>query len=113
MKKMMLIAALAAACAAPAVKDNRLSKSGNVVVGTNEKGKTVLAATHYDAMNGEAVAQDDLGVQCADKAMECKRETLVGSHFPEWVCRCRMESEADRQRTLDMIQQMTRNRPTK
>lgn len=110
---MSIVVLAAAACAAPKVRDTRMSKSGGFVVGTSDKGKTVLAATHYDAMNGQAVAEDELGVQCADKSMECKRETLVGSHFPEWVCRCKAESDADRARTRDLYEQMTKTRPKK
>lgn len=107
MKRWTLLLLLGA-CAAPTVKDEKQTKSG-IFVGHSDSGKVLLAATHYDAMNGQAVAVDDLGVSCGEGAMECKRETTVGTHFPDWVCRCKSENEQDRSRTQDLIQEMTRS----
>ena len=104
MKEILLALLLAAACAAPRAEKQRTSPG--LVVGRSDSGQLLLAATHYDAMNGQALAEDDSGVACSQGALLCKRETLTGTHFPSWICRCEQESAMDAQRTRDMVRQL-------
>jgi hypothetical protein len=76
-----------------------------VFIGHGTDGEVVLAATHYDAMNGLAMAPQDIGIAKKDDRGDivCKRETWTGTHLPQWVCRYQAEVEQDRMRTRNML----------
>ena len=94
------------ACATPAERERQLVERGDpahpVYVGRGEDGEIVIAARHYDAMNGLAVAAADLGAKPGDLLM-CTREMLTGTHVPKWICRYPSEAERERQATQDWI----------
>jgi hypothetical protein len=108
-----------AACATPgksAVADERPGqgagtggKSGEshpVFVGHGSDGELVMASTHYDSMNGLAVGSQQLGVTSGrDEGGDfvCKRETVTGTHMPQWICRYKKEVEEDRRSTQRML----------
>ena len=71
-------------------------------VGTSTDGEIVVAATHYDAMNGLAVTADEVG-QKSKEGMTCRRETVTGSHMPAWYCRYDKDIAAEQQATQDWI----------
>jgi hypothetical protein len=103
-----------AACAAPsktAVADEKPGQgaTAGVFVGHGTDGELVMASTHYESMNGLAVGSQQLGVTAGrDEGGDfvCKRETVTGTHMPQWICRYKKEVEEDRlatQRMLDNI----------
>jgi len=108
-----------AACAAPgknAVVDERSGHAAAagekrddahpVFVGHGSDGEMVMASTHYDSMNGLAVGTQQLGVTSGrDEGGDfvCKRETVTGTHMPQWICRYKAEVEEDRIRTQRML----------
>src|SRR4051812_13911535 len=71
-------------------------------VGHTNKGELVLAATHYDAMNGLAVMADEVGQKIAE-GMICRREMLTGTHVPTWVCRFQKEVDEEQRATQDWM----------
>jgi hypothetical protein len=73
-------------------------KSHGLFVGHTDNGDVVVAATHYNAMNGLAVLDTDLGVPAKDSAgmMLCQRSVTTGSHMPRWICR--YQDAIDRER---------------
>ena len=73
-----------------------------VFVGRGTDGEIVVAASHYDAMNGLAVAAADIGAKEGDLLM-CTREMLTGTHVPKWICRYPSEAERERQATQDWL----------
>jgi hypothetical protein len=102
------------ACAAPQhvnLASRKLllqEKAPGVFVGHSETGEVVIAASHYDAMNGVAVADVDLGLapnKSGSGGMLCRREVPTGSHVPHWFCRYTEDMAAERQFTLNMLQQ--------
>ena len=111
-----------AACAAPgksAVVDERPAQAAGkgekrddahpLFVGHGSDGETVMASTHYDSINGLSVASQDVGVTPGkDDRGEfvCKRETLTGTHMPQWICRYKADVEEDRMRTQRMFDNM-------
>ena len=71
-----------------------------------------MAATHYDAMNGLAVLDSDLGVphrNDSSGAMLCKREMPTGTHVPHWMCRYVDDIAHERQIVLNTLQQPAYN----
>jgi hypothetical protein len=38
----------------------------------------------------------------------CKRETVTGTHMPQWICRYKAEVEEDRIRTQRMLANLPR-----
>jgi len=83
-------------------------KSPGLFVGTSETGETVIAASHYDAMNGLALVDTDLGLEArkaGSGAMICRREVPTGSHVPHWMCRYTEDIEHERQLTLNTLAQ--------
>ena len=96
-----------AACASkrPALKAN-LAQRGTaqhpLFVGTSIDGDTVVAARHYDAMNGLAVTADEVGVSSND-AMTCMREMPTGTHVPMWICRFDKDRAAQREEVRNML----------
>lgn len=78
-----------------------------VYVGHGSDGELVMASTHHDAMNGVAVASTELGITGKDDPdLICKRETVTGTHMPQWICRYRKEVEEDRMRTQQMLEKI-------
>ncbi len=67
-------------------------------VGHSTHGDIVVAATHYDAVNGLAVTADEVG-QKTKEGMICSREMLTGTHVPSWVCRYNAEVAREREAT--------------
>ncbi len=107
-----LLFVLAMACAGAKTKApaNRLvrselqpsSTSPGLFVGHSESGHLVMAASHYNAMNGMAIEDVDLGLpkrKNGSGKMLCDREVLTGTHLPKWVCRYRDEIDQERQMT--------------
>jgi len=83
-------------------------KSPGLFVGHSEDGQVVIASSHYDAMNGLAVEDVDLGMEArkgGNGAMICRREVPTGSHMPHWMCRYTDDIEHERQVTLNTLQQ--------
>jgi hypothetical protein len=83
-------------------------KSPGLFVGHSEDGQVVIASSHYDAMNGLAVEDVDLGMEKrkgGNGAMICRREVPTGSHMPHWMCRYTDDVEHERQVTLNTLQQ--------
>jgi len=83
-------------------------KSPGLFVGHSEDGEMVVAATHYDAMNGLAVLDTDLGLSARNDGsgeMRCRREVPTGSHVPHWVCMYVEDIAHERQLTLNALQQ--------
>jgi len=58
-------------------------------VGHTSNGVVVVAAKHYDAMNGLAVLSEEIeGTNTEDGGqLLCRREMITGSHYPTWLCR--------------------------
>jgi hypothetical protein len=81
-------------------------------VGHTNTGVVVVAAKHYDAMNGLAVMADDIeGTDTTDgSTLLCRREVMTGSHFPQWICRYKEDqariSEADRTKARMFLQSL-------
>jgi hypothetical protein len=83
-------------------------KSPGLFVGHSQDGEVVIAASHYDAMNGLAVVDTDLGLPSrkdTSGAMICRREMPTGTHVPRWACRYTDDLAHERQLTLNMLQQ--------
>jgi hypothetical protein len=94
---------LISACATPRLDGTssgmtRATSQHRLYVGHSSSGEIVLAASHYDAMNGLAVTQADLGLPTtADGEMLCARELPTGSHVPHWICRSKAAIEAQKE----------------
>jgi hypothetical protein len=71
-------------------------------VGHSDTGDVVVAASHFDAMSGTAVAAAAIGEKGDDK-MICVREMLTGTHIPTWVCRYQNETDFNRNLTQDLL----------
>jgi hypothetical protein len=76
-------------------------KSKGLFVGHTDSGEVVVAANHYNAMNGLAILDTDLGIpaQFSQGMMLCSREVHVGTHVPRWLCRYQKDIEYDRTMT--------------
>ena len=114
------LALLISACAAPS-KSTAVAQTGAdaarsataprqddahpLYVGHGTDGEMVMASTHYDSMSGMAVAASELNVAGRDeKDLVCKRETVTGTHMPQWICRYKTDVEKDREATQRMMQ---------
>jgi hypothetical protein len=78
-------------------------------VGHDVGGQIVVAANHYDAMNGLAVEDTDLGIAPGgdvDGQMLCVREVPTGSHLPHWVCRYKAALDAEREFTQQKLNEV-------
>ncbi|HET9754073.1 MAG TPA: hypothetical protein VFP52_13965 [Myxococcales bacterium] len=64
-------------------------------VGHTPTGELVVAAHHYDAMNGMAVTADEIDATSTEDGSQllCRREVVTGSHYPQWMCRYKEEQE--------------------
>jgi hypothetical protein len=92
-----------------AAEETAVNRGGDhpLYVGRGTDGELVMASTHHDAMNGVAVASSELGVTGKDDPdLVCKRETITGTHVPQWICRFKSEVEQDRIRTQQMLDKM-------
>ncbi len=80
--------------------------SPGLFVGRSQSGQVVVAASHYDAMNGLAVEDVDLGLAARKNGsglMLCDRDTITGTHVPRWTCRYKEEVEQERLRLQDEL----------
>ncbi|HYY52964.1 MAG TPA: hypothetical protein VE755_08835 [Myxococcales bacterium] len=90
----------------------RKGEDRGLYVGHTNTGVLVVAARHYDAMNGLAVLAGDVDAADYDEAatMLCRREVVTGSHYPQWICRHEKDheriSEMDRNRARMLLQAM-------
>lgn len=78
-------------------------------VGHGSSGEIVVAASHYDAMNGLAVEEMDLGLPAGgdtDGQMLCIREVATGSHLPHWVCRYKAALDLERELTQNKLNEV-------
>jgi hypothetical protein len=75
-------------------------QSPGMFVGHSQHGDVVVTSSHYDAMNGLAVASADLGLSArggrSSELMMCRREMPTGSHVHFWICRYAEDIERDR-----------------
>jgi hypothetical protein len=73
-------------------------KGHGLFVGHTDNGDVVIAATHYNAMNGLAVLDTDLGIPAKDSQglMLCAREVVTGTHLPHWMCRYQRDIDRER-----------------
>jgi hypothetical protein len=71
----------------------RKGSDRGLFVGHTTSGVVVVAAKHYDAMNGLAVISSDIeGTDVDDgSSLLCRREEVTGSHYPQWICRYKEE----------------------
>ena len=77
-----------------------------LLVGHGNHGEVVMAASHYDAMNGLAVAARDLGAPSTDAGdVFCIREVPTGSHVPHWICRYQDAIERQREMTRNEMEE--------
>ena len=109
MTKIVVLGTLMMLCACAryrAVRVVALEERGDAVhplyVGHSDNGDVVVAATHYDAMQGVAVTAEELGGKGGEQ-MFCAREMLTGTHVPKWICRPQSELDAERLRTQDWL----------
>lgn len=109
---LLALFAILSACAAHHRAGNSTlvlrEKSPGLFVGHTDDGQVVIAASHYDAMNGLAVEDTDLGLEArkgGNSAMICRREVPTGSHLPHWMCRYTDDMEHERQMVLNTLQQ--------
>jgi hypothetical protein len=89
----------------PALKTSlaqRGSTQHPLFVGTSVDGDTVVAATHYDAVNGLAVTADEIGLATND-GMTCIREMPTGTHVPMWICRFDKDRAARREQLRNAL----------
>lgn len=109
MAKIIALGALVAliACANHrVVRTETLQEKGDpahpLYVGHSDIGEVVVAASHYDAMQGLAVTAADIGQPGAEQ-LYCKREMLTGTHVPKWVCRDEKDMAQERMLTQDYL----------
>lgn len=78
-------------------------KGHGLFVGHTDNGDVVVAASHYNAMNGLAVLDTDLGVPVAQSSgmMLCQRRVVTGSHMPHWLCMYQDDIDREREKTVD------------
>ena len=67
----------------------------------------VVAASHFDAMSGVAVAASDVGQkgQKDEEKLVCGREMLTGTQVATWICRYPKEIEAERRQSQEYLEQ--------
>jgi hypothetical protein len=71
-------------------------------VGHSDTGDIVVAASHFDAMSGLAVAAVDVGEKGQEQLL-CARQMMTGTHVAKWICRYQSEIEAERRETQDYL----------
>jgi hypothetical protein len=78
-------------------------KAHGLFVGHTDDGEVVVSATHYNAMNGLAILDTDLGIPASQSGgmMLCSRQVYTGSHLPRWICRYQADLDAERATTQD------------
>ncbi|HZX94749.1 MAG TPA: hypothetical protein VFE90_09555 [Myxococcales bacterium] len=95
-------------------KSNALQRKGGdraLFVGHTPDGQMVVAAHHYDAMNGLAITSDEIDATSTEDGtlLTCRREVVTGSHYPQWFCRYKEDHErqadADRQRARNFLEE--------
>src|SRR3954462_4355979 len=79
-------------------KSNALQRKGGdraLFVGHTPDGQMVVAAHHYDAMNGLAITSDEIDAASTEDGTQlaCRREVVTGSHYPQWFCRYKEDHE--------------------
>ena len=76
-------------------------KGHGIFVGHTDAGEVVIAASHYNAMNGLAILDTDLGIPAKESQglMLCSREVTTGSHLPRWMCRYQKDTDQNRTET--------------
>lgn len=102
----------AAPAQAGAAGEKRDPAAQPLFVGHGTDGELVMASTHYDSMNGLAVASQELNVKSGrDEGGDfvCRRETITGTHMPQWICRYKKDVEEDRLRTQRMLDNMPKS----
>jgi len=98
--------------AAPTPQLTRKGGDHGLFVGHTSTGVVVVAATHYNAMNGLAVMAGDIeGTDVDDgSSMLCRREQVTGSHYPQWICRYKEDeariSQANRDKARAFLQSL-------
>ena len=110
-KSAWLVVAVAMVGCATTRRDIEVAERGGpahpLYVGHGTSGEMVLAASHYDAMSGMAVAVADLGMKGeSGEYLVCAREIPTGSHVPLWVCRAPQVAERNRQIAQDFLIQV-------
>jgi hypothetical protein len=76
-------------------------------VGHSDTGDVVVAASHFDAMSGLAVAAVDVGGKGQEQLL-CARQMMTGTHVAKWICRYQAEIDVERMQTQDYLD-MPRN----
>ena len=119
MRNALLLASVISFVACAHAKEKpELSRKGEdqgLFVGHTNTGVLVVAAKHYDAMNGLAVLAGDVEAKDYDEAsrMICRREVVTGSHYPQWICRHEEDhariSEMDRNKARMLLQSIPQN----
>jgi hypothetical protein len=71
-------------------------------VGHSDTGDVVVAASHFDAMSGLAVAAVDVGGKGQEQLL-CARQMLTGTHVAKWICRYQSEIDAERMETQNYL----------
>jgi len=110
-----LVAAAASACATarqPLVPLAASPQQSRLFVGHSNDGSVLVSASHLDAMHGLAVPASELQAKNAsdpDGDLLCRRETLTGTHVPQWTCRYVREIEEDRMRTRILLDRLPKN----
>ena len=109
MTKIVVLGTLMMLCACArhrAVRAEALQERGDALhplyVGHSDTGEVVVAANHYDAMQGVAVTAAELGGN-SDEQLFCVREMLTGTHVPKWICRPQSEIDSERLQTQDWL----------
>jgi hypothetical protein len=88
------------------VRHDALEKRGDpahpLYVGHSDTGDLVVAASHFDAMSGLAVAASDVGGKGGGQLF-CARQMLTGTHVAKWICRYQSEIDAERMETQNYL----------
>jgi len=103
----LLLVILLPACAGTSrntrqIELSSLEGSPGLYLGHSVDGEVVVAATHYDAMGGLATTDVELGLPARKNGsgkMLCARQTVTGTHIPQWICRYHEDVEAERHAT--------------
>lgn len=98
----ILFSVLLCACVAvhptPVAKMQQAPSQPRLYIGHGTRGEVVVAASHYDAMNGLAVEASDLGLASFREGGQvfCLREVPTGTHLARWICRYQDAIERNR-----------------
>jgi|GraSoi2013_100cm_1033763.scaffolds.fasta_scaffold129398_2 hypothetical protein len=89
-----------------AVRFDALEEHGDpahpLYVGRSDTGDVVVAASHFDAMSGLAVAAVDVGGKGQEQLL-CARQMMTGTHIAKWICRYQAEIDAERLETQNYL----------